>query len=131
MSLSVIQCVFFILVAVDKHSVKYRMLLYYVYFILSISYAVLFAAGILVVALTDVADSQFEQVCRNNDDLYPGKYTVLSDCVSFLSKVSIGFMSVMFLICVPLRFALCHVLNIGYKGQKAEHERSQNSGHHE
>ena len=123
-SLSVVQCIFFILVAVDKQSVFYRKMLYYVYLTLSIAFTISFAAAILVLALSDLADPQFEQVCKDNDDLYPGKYTELPDCVSFLNKVAISFMTFLFLIFVPLRFLLCHVLKIGYRGQRAAHERS-------
>ena len=105
----------FVLVIVDRNSVKYRKLLYYVYLILSIAFTVLFAAGIIVLALSDIANTQFEQVCRENTDLYPGKYTVLSDCVSYMNNMAISFMSVMFLIFVPIRFALCRVLKHGYE----------------
>ena len=112
--MSAVQCVLFVLVLVDKHSVTYRKLLYYVYFTLSIAFAVLFAAAIIVLAVSDLANPQFETACRDNPDLYPGKYTVLSDCIGFINKMAITFMSIMFLIFVPIRFAMCRVLKHGY-----------------
>ena len=110
--------------AVKKTSLTYRKWLYYAYLTMTICFTVLFAAGILVLALSEVAYPQFEQVCRGNADLYPGKYTELSDCIVFINKTAIGFMSVMFLIFVPIRFAWCHVLKYGYEGVKAEQERN-------
>ena len=70
--------------------------------------------------MSDIANDQFEEACRANSDLYPGKYSNLSDCISFLNKMAIIFMAVMFLIFVPIRFALCNVLKHGYK--ELEHE---------
>ena len=75
MALNLVQCVLFVLVIVDRNSVKYRKFLYYIYLILSIAFAVMFAAGILMLSFTNIANPQFEQVCRENPDLYPGKYT--------------------------------------------------------
>ena len=109
-----VQCIFFILVAVDKQSVFYRKMLYYVYLALSIIFTLCFAAFILVLALSDLADPYFEKACEDNDDLYPGKYTELADCVSFLNKIAISFMTFLFLFAVPFRFLLCHVLKVGY-----------------
>ena len=55
MGLSLAQCVFFILVAVKKTSLTYRKWLYYLYLAMTICFTVIFAAGILALAFSEMA----------------------------------------------------------------------------
>ena len=122
--------VLFGLTVYDQHNVTFRKLLYWVYFVLSIAFAVTFAFAIVFLAVTDYVDDEFERACRDTPELYPEKYSDLDNCVSFLHNCAIAMMCLLFLIAVPIRFALANVLKYGWKEQE-ERRQEIREGQHE
>ena len=122
-------CILFLLTVISPKNFKYRKTLYIVYLVLSIGFTVVFAAAVITLSFSRIADDTFEEACRSNTDLYPGKYPLLTDCVEFLHKIAIFVSVVMFCIAVPVRFALARVLYYGYKEQHKLHTESENLEH--
>lgn len=129
--LTALQCLFFTLVAVKRNCVTRWRLLHYCYLTLSVGWTILFVVAIVVLCVTSIAEPKFEQICQGNPDLYPGGFKKLDHCVDYLHKWFIAALSVIFLIFVPVRFAMSRVIWHGYLGQKALHERRLVDGHHE
>ena len=111
-------CILFILTVIKRNSVTIRKYLYWVYYVLSIAFAVLFAVAIIAFCFLDFADESFEDTCEETPELYPNKYERMSDCISFLRTLAIVVLCIVYLISVPIRFALARVLYYGWKEQE-------------
>mmetsp|Transcript_20933 Transcript_20933/g.25730 ORF Transcript_20933/g.25730 Transcript_20933/m.25730 type:complete len:82 (+) Transcript_20933:317-562(+) len=76
-------------------------------------------------AFTGIADEIFEKACDDSPTLYPGKYSEMLDCVGYIHNIAIAAMCILFLVAVPLRFALARVLKYAWKEQQHVHDERE------
>ena len=101
------------LIILDKHSVAKRKIAYYYYLTTSILVTLALIIFTVLLAVSDLYNSELNDSCTANMDLYPVTFNTVADCVADLRKRAVLYFSIFLVFFVVIRFALVRVFKWG------------------